>query len=139
MIIIYYQIQKIIKFIEKHKNTDDKEMIMSFFSILEQTAQKLSADDFEIMYNLRDPEEIYHRHISSYCPLFICTLGKDGIALCTPEQTFRFNVEKIRTVSTIGAGDNFNAGFIYGLIRHHVCRHELPRLTATQWESLIDC
>ena len=98
-----------------------------------------SADDFEIMYNLRDPEEIYHRHISSYCPLFICTLGKDGIALCTPEQTFRFNVEKIRTVSTIGAGDNFNAGFIYGLIRHHVCRHELPRLTATQWESLIDC
>lgn len=40
-------IQKIIKFIEKHRNTDDKEMIMSFFSILEQTAQKLSAYDFE--------------------------------------------------------------------------------------------
>lgn len=41
------EIQKIIKFIEKHRNTDDKEMIMSFFLILEQTAQKLSPDDFE--------------------------------------------------------------------------------------------
>ena len=34
-----------------------------------------SADDFEVMYGLRDAEEIYRLHIAPYCPLFLCTCG----------------------------------------------------------------
>ena len=98
-----------------------------------------SADDFEVMYGERDPETIYRRHIAAHCPLFICTQGGKGIALCTPQSTYRFNVPQVSTVSTIGAGDNFNAGFIYGLVRHDVRRADLPSLPATRWEQLIDC
>ena len=98
-----------------------------------------SADDFEVMYGLRDPEEIYHRHIAPYCPLFICTQGGDGIMRCTPQETLRFDVPQVQTVSTIGAGDNFNAGLIYGLIRHGIRRADLPTLSPRQWETLIDC
>ena len=98
-----------------------------------------SADDFEVMYGQRDPEAIYRRHIAVHCPLFICTQGGEGITLCTPQGVFRFDVPQVRTVSTIGAGDNFNAGLIYGLIRHAIRRADLPTLTRTQWEPLIDC
>ena len=98
-----------------------------------------SADDFEVMYNERDPEAIYRRHIAAHCPLFICTQGGEGITLCTPQGVSRFDVPQVRTVSTIGAGDNFNAGLIYGLLRHGIRRADLPSLPAAQWESLIDC
>lgn len=91
-----------------------------------------SSDDFEIMYGERDPETIYQKHIAKYCPLFICTQGREGITLCTPVQTYRYPVIPIQTVSTIGAGDNFNAGFVYGLVRHHITRDALPGLTADQ-------
>ena len=59
--------------------------------------------------------------------------------LCTPQETLRFDVPQVQTVSTIGAGDNFNAGLIYGLIRHGIRRADLPTLSPRQWETLIDC
>ena len=98
-----------------------------------------SADDFEIMYGLRDAEEIYRRHIAPYCPLFICTHGAESIVLCTPGGTASFPVPSVQTVSTIGAGDNFNAGFLYGLVRYGISRAMLPALSGAQWKSLIRC
>ena len=98
-----------------------------------------SVDDFEVMYGLRDAEEIYHRHIAPFCPLFICTCGAEDIVLCTPTGTARFEVPPVHTVSTIGAGDNFNAGFIYGLVRYDIRRNCLPALSDENWKRLIDC
>ena len=43
-------------------------------------------------------------------------------------------------VSTIGAGDNFNAGFVYGMLRHNILRDDIERgLTEEQWDNLIAC
>ena len=44
------------------------------------------------------------------------------------------------TVSTIGAGDNFNAGFIYGLMCYGITREALERgLPARIWDKIIHC
>jgi len=41
-------------------------------------------------------------------------------------------------VSTIGAGDNFNAGFIYGLVKHGITREQIEHgLSPEQWDRLI--
>ena len=98
-----------------------------------------SADDFEIMYSTRDVEYIYRNHIAPYCPYFICTQGADGITLCTPALIQHYEVPALKAVSTIGAGDNFNAGFIYGLIRYGVRRADMEHLDAPTWAQLIDC
>jgi fructokinase len=43
-------------------------------------------------------------------------------------------------ISTIGAGDNFNAGFIYGLIKYGITREVIEAgLSESQWDSVIDC
>lgn len=98
-----------------------------------------SADDFEIMYDTRQAERIYERHIAPYCPLFLCTDGARNITLCTPQGSTSFTVPSVKTVSNVGAGDNFNAGFVYGLLAHGVRRDDLPALSVEMWEKLIDC
>jgi fructokinase len=52
----------------------------------------------------------------------------------------QYAIEPIETVSTIGAGDNFNAGFLYGLLLNGITRQQLEQgLSAQQWDSLIHC
>ena len=40
-------------------------------------------------------------------------------------------------MSTIGAGDNFNAGIVYGLIREGILREDLDHITPQTWSRLI--
>lgn len=81
-----------------------------------------SAEDFGYLFGTEDPEDIYRKHIKELCPNFICTCGSRPIHVFTEQQHFTFSVEQIDTVSTIGAGDNFNAGFIYALLSLGISR-----------------
>lgn len=105
----------------------------------QSTIVRGSADDFEVMYQCRDARSIYASHISKYCPLFICTAGADTITICTPDSSFDFAAPQVENVvSTVGAGDNFNAGFIYGLVRENVTREQLSSLDRDGWQRLIN-
>jgi fructokinase len=49
-------------------------------------------------------------------------------------------VPPTETVSTIGAGDNFNAGFVYGLVKYGITRETIETgLTEQQWDQLMAC
>ncbi|MCQ2144351.1 MAG: carbohydrate kinase [Bacteroidales bacterium] len=76
-----------------------------------------SDEDFGYLFGTTDPCEIYHRHISELCPNFICTCGFRPVHVFMPGYHETFPVPEVETVSTIGAGDNFNAGFLFGLLR----------------------
>ena len=96
-----------------------------------------SADDFESMYGLRDADRIYRDKIKFYCPNFLCTSGAGGVALRTATVSRDYEVEPIQAVSTVGAGDNFNAGILYGLLRERVRRDDLDRLDAEVWDRIV--
>ena len=104
----------------------------------QSTVVRGSADDFEIMYGTRDARRIYQEHIQDYCPLFICTAGADQVEVCTPDAHYTFQAPLINNVvSTVGAGDSFNAGFSCALIWQGITKEMLPRLTEEQWQKLI--
>lgn len=96
-----------------------------------------STEDFGYLFGTKNPREIYENHLKSHCKLFICTDGDKPITLFSHNREFKYNVEQIETVSTIGAGDNFNAGFIYGLIKYGITKEELPNAEASTWNRLI--
>lgn len=96
-----------------------------------------STEDFNNMFGIKDPEEAYKREVSFYCKYMMCTDADGDIRLFTPQYTQLFPVKKIDTVSTIGAGDNFNAGIIYGLMKENVCANGLESVTSDQWNRII--
>lgn len=100
-----------------------------------------SFDDFNILYRLQDPDSIYQKQISFYCKKFIYTKGAQPVEL-RAENGIRksYPPKKAAVVSTIGAGDNFNAGFIYGLIKHHITRETIEQgLSEEQWDKIMGC
>ena len=75
-----------------------------------------STEDFDHLYGLRDGDAIYER-VSHYCPTLILTDGARSIRVYSPEGCETYPVQAIETVSTVGAGDNFNAGYIYAMLQ----------------------
>ena len=75
-----------------------------------------SMDDFNYLYGLQDGEAIYER-VSRYCRTLILTDGARSIRIYSPEGCETYPVQAIETVSTVGAGDNFNAGYIYAMMQ----------------------
>lgn len=96
-----------------------------------------SDEDFFNLYGKKEAEQVYNDHIRFYCRRFITTHGEKGVHLFTETLDEHFEVPQIQPVSTIGAGDNFNAGIIYGLLKHNVRYADLPNLDKTTWEKII--
>lgn len=96
-----------------------------------------SQEDFFYMYNLRDADAIYKNKIKFYCPNFLCTAGSDHISLRTKTIQKEYTIPPIEAVSTIGAGDNFNAGIIYGLLKYDVRYDDLNKMDEATWDKII--
>ena len=75
-----------------------------------------SMEDFGYLYGLYDGNAIYER-VKRYCRTFILTDGARSIRVYSPEGCETYPVQAIETVSTVGAGDNFNAGYIYAMLQ----------------------
>lgn len=97
-----------------------------------------SADDFRHLYEMTDAEKIYKEKIKFYCPSFIFTSGDGEVKLFTKSAVSSFPVKKVEVVSTVGAGDNFNAGVVYGLLQRGIGREALAGLSADVWNGIIN-
>lgn len=100
-----------------------------------------STEDFEVMFKKTDPEVIYRSQIAFYTKNFIMTQGSNPVEMRAEGGLKKqYAVEPMETVSTIGAGDNFNAGFVYGLIKYGVTREMIiSGFSEATWDQLIAC
>ncbi|MDD6894499.1 MAG: carbohydrate kinase [Prevotellaceae bacterium] len=98
-----------------------------------------SREDFDVLFAKTDADSIYRNNISFYTRNFIMTQGAEPIELRANGGISKsYAVEPTETVSTIGAGDNFNAGFVYGLMKYGITRQQIMHGLATeQWDKLI--
>lgn len=99
-----------------------------------------SKEDFEVMYNKSDADIVYRSQISFYCKNFIYTQGSEPLVLKSLGGLSKeYPVAQTETVSTIGAGDNFNAGFVFGLVKYGITREMLEAGVSEElWDQVID-
>ncbi|MDR1259677.1 MAG: carbohydrate kinase [Tannerellaceae bacterium] len=98
-----------------------------------------SDEDFFNLLGIRDMERIYDEHIKFYCRHFIGTQGSGDVMLFANKLLDSFKVPPITPVSTIGAGDNFNAGIIYGLLKYGIGNSNLSEVGKDVWDKIIRC
>ena len=133
--ILYYDVN----FRSSHRN----EVIKVTPNILENLEYadivRGSQEDFSIMFRKDTPDQVYRSEIAFYTKKFIYTQGDKPVELRAENGLSKqYPVIETNTVSTIGAGDNFNAGFVYGLIRENITRDDIERgLSEQQWDQLI--
>lgn len=123
-------------FRDSHSNQRDELLPVICENMSYASIVRASDQDMLNIFGAGDPDEAWER-VRPYCPAFIYTANENGVHLRTGGLDLFLEVEKIKPVSTIGAGDTFNAGLIYGLYREGIGREDIQSLGMKQWEELI--
>ena len=98
---------------------------------------KGSDEDFEHIFGSQTAEESW-KSLNKLCDMLIYTANKNNVELCmTGGIRDSYPAPTITPVSTIGAGDTFNAGLISGLITQNVGKNELKYLTYAQRTAIV--
>lgn len=101
-----------------------------------------SSEDFDVLFDKTDADVIYRSQIAFYTKKFIYTQGSQPVELRADGGLKKqYPVMPVPdVVSTIGAGDNFNAGLVYGLIRYGISRSHIEGgLSEQQWDAVMAC
>jgi fructokinase len=104
---------------------------MSFATIV-----RCSNEDIDLIFNLKDVDSAYEV-VKPLCKYFVYTSSVNGVYVRTPSVSAAFPVKKIEPISTIGAGDNFNAGLVYALIQQNIMKQGLSSLPVQLWQILV--
>ncbi|MGP6089051.1 adenosine kinase [Antarctobacter jejuensis] len=87
-----------------------------FLTLIENEMDFVIGNEAEIrsLYQ-NDDLEADLRAVGEICPLVVCTRSGDGVSVLHKGTRIDVAVEKIVPVDATGAGDQFAAGFLYGL------------------------
>jgi fructokinase len=95
-----------------------------------------SDEDFYYIFGEKDVDVVYEK-MKKFCPNFICTAAEKGVFLRTQHVKKWYDTPSIIPVSTVGAGDSFNAGVLYALDKYNISKSELSSLDENKWDKLI--
>ena len=77
-----------------------------------------SDEDFSTVFSLKKPDEVYQKLRSLSCRNLIITRNSKSVIAWFGNRKTEVDIPPVKPlVSTVGAGDNFNAGIIFALIK----------------------
>jgi fructokinase len=96
-----------------------------------------SDEDFSLLFDVSNAEQAY-KLISKLGPsCLICTANKNDISLHTKAFRLQIPAETIAPISTIGAGDGFNAGVVCALLKNRVHPDDIDQVKEEQWLDIL--
>ncbi len=96
-----------------------------------------SDEDFGVIFGTGSAEETWNLPCFSSCNALIYTRSSLGVDLITKGFSKHYDVPSITPVSTIGAGDSFNAGIIAAMYDNNITGAEIAKCTEAQWDIII--
>jgi len=100
------------------------------------TVVRASDEDLLNIFGAESPDAAW-KEVGRHSDALIYTANAAGVHLRTPSLSFYMEVERIAPVSTIGAGDTFNAGLLYGIWKKGYRKKQIALLDQSQWEEII--
>ncbi len=97
-----------------------------------------SDEDFFNIFGVTTADEAWEV-ISELCPCLIYTASSKGVSVRTRSFSADYPVRKIEPVSTIGAGDNFNAGLIRAICDLDLDADQLMSMGGEMWHKVVEC
>lgn len=87
-----------------------------FLSLIEHDLDYVigNEDEIKCLFETDDLEDALAK-TAAICPLVVCTRSGDGVSVLSEGTRIDVPVEKITPVDATGAGDQFAAGFLFGL------------------------
>jgi fructokinase len=95
-----------------------------------------SDEDFMNIFDAEDPDAAW-KEVKNYCRCLVYTANERGVYVRTPAFAGKFPVKKIVPVSTIGAGDNFNAGMLTAIHRKNYSKDDLQNIGEKEWSEIV--
>jgi len=111
-------------------------MIAENFSLADIV--RTSREDFETIYGKRNPEEafeIVHKYSDA---VVIFTRDDQPVALAAGNFRKEYYVPQVQVISTIGAGDTFNAAVAMSLTDLQMTSEKLRKASSGQWDEMIE-
>jgi fructokinase len=96
-----------------------------------------SNEDFNHIFNLHSPTVVYDKLREFGNPVLIYTSNSSHATFVSDKLKLVLPVPQIKPISTVGAGDSFNAGVIYSLSKLNVSRSDIPLLKKQDWEMVL--
>jgi len=119
--------------------TDKPEIVNKILqNIALATLVKGSDQDFRNIFGLNDAKSVFTRISESENKYLLYTKGADGAELFTPDFDFVVQAKETKVISTIGAGDNFSAGIVYGLFNQLDNNLSFEKLAPLDWEKIMN-
>lgn len=102
------------------------------------TIIKGSDEDFRNIFGLNNGQQVYLRISKSGNKVLVYTKGAVGAELFARDFHLDVKAKETKVVSTIGAGDNFSAGIIYGLFNLLSDKYLPKELSPNNWEEIMN-
>ncbi len=98
---------------------------------------KGSDQDFRNIFGLEVGQKVWSKIRESGPQALVYTKGGEGAELFIHDLHLQIAARATQVVSTIGAGDNFSAGVVYGLFQNLKKNRTLKDLTSADWEEIM--
>ncbi len=122
-------------FRKSHLHHRDELMAMLCENMQFASVVRGSDEDFENIFGASTPEAAYEA-VQPLCKNLIVTRNVNGVTVFAGDYKSHFAVQPIKTVSTVGAGDNFNAGILYSVINQGLFVGTQD-ITHAQWAAMV--
>lgn len=106
-------------------------------NISNATIVRGSDEDFEMIFGTGDANAAFRMISERGCGKLIFTRSNKAVEFRSEKLSFSVEVPQVKTISTIGAGDSFNAGLIYAIYENNLQNKSPDLWTEDFWRKAI--
>jgi fructokinase len=119
-------------------HSSDLEKLMPMIIENMQNAKLIrgSNEDFKNIFGADNADEAWNV-VKKYCSCLVYTANSEGVYVRTVSYKGKFGVKAIKPLSTIGAGDNFNAGMMASIYLNKITSDQLDGMGEENWAKVI--